>query len=124
MNIVLDTHTLGWLLTENKKIPKKVKDCFRKADIVFIPTIVLTELLYMLKKKRKIGQFTKILIKLRGRKRFSFVSLDFGISEKCLKYAQRLEMHDNIIVVTAEYLDIPLVTKDPQIQKVYKNTIW
>lgn len=124
MNIVLDTHSLSWILTKDKKLTDKAKNSFRQAEIVFVPIIVLMELLYMLKKKRKAGQFTKILSRLKKEERFSFVYLDLEIAEKCLEYAYQLEMHDNIIVITAKTLDLPLVTKDPQIQKIYKNTIW
>lgn len=124
MNVVLDTHTLSWILTKDKKLTDKAKNSFRQAGIIFIPLIVLMELLYMLKKKRKANQFTKLLSRLKRENRFSFTSLDYGIAEKCFENVYELEMHDNIIVSTAKSLNLPLVTKDPQIQKVYKNTIW
>lgn len=120
----MDTHTLSWLLTKDKKLTDRAKNSFRQASIVFVPIIVLMELLYMLKKKRKASKFTKILARLKKEERFSFISLDFETAEKCLEYAYKLEMHDNIIVSTARNLNLPLVTKDTQIKKIYQNTIW
>lgn len=124
MNVVLDTHTLSWLLTNNPKLSSKGREYFRKAEIVFVPTIVLLELMYMLKRNKEINKFPTILKELKEEGRFFFTSLGLEISEKCLKNAGKLEMHDNIIVSTAEYLKLPLLTKDPQIQKVYKKIIW
>jgi PIN domain nuclease of toxin-antitoxin system len=124
VNVVIDTHALIWLLTDDKKISLKAKEYFRGAGIVFIPTIVILELMYMLKKSKEAHKFPNIMNDLKQEGRLFFVSLDVDIAENNLKYSEKLEMHDNIIVATAEYLKLPLITKDSQIQKVYKNTVW
>ncbi len=81
MNVLLDTHTLFWLFTSDKKISNKAKLTFRKAKQVFIPTIVILELLYLLNKKKLNDQFPKILDQLKTEGRISFISLDIAIVE-------------------------------------------
>lgn len=124
MNILIDTHTLHWLLTNDPKIKEKTKDCFRRAEKVFVPTIVLLELLYTMRKKGLEGEFPITLDQLKNEGRFIFVSLDLNVVEVLIDMAKELEMHDRIIVSTAKVLNLPIITKDPQIQRVYKNTIW
>lgn len=124
MNIVLDTHTLSWLLTKDKRISQKARNYFHRAVKVFIPTIVLLELLYLLKKQKRASEFPEILTGLKNEGRLSFISLDLNITEKSLEVYEKLEMHDSIIVTTSNVLNAPLITKDETIQKVYKNTIW
>lgn len=124
MNVLLDTHALFWLFTSDKRISIKAKLKFREAKKVFIPTIVLLELLYLLNKKKLNGQFLKILDQLKAEGRINFVSLDMAIVENMPKQDFVLEMHDNAIVTSAQILSLPIITKDRTIRKVYKNTIW
>lgn len=124
MNVLLDTHTLFWLFTSDKRISNKAKLKFREAKKVFIPTIVLLELLYLLKKKRLNDQFSGILNQLKAEGRINFISLDIAIVENMPDTDFRLEMHDSAIVTSAHILDLPIITKDRAIRKIYKNTIW
>ena len=124
MNILLDTHTLHWLLTNDSKIRGKIRDNFRRAEKVFVPTIVLMELLYTMRKKNRESEFPSVLNQLKNEGRFVFISLDLDIVERVAGIGKELEMHDRIIVTTAETLHVPLITKDETIQKIYKNTIW
>lgn len=124
MNVLLDTHTLFWLFTSDKRISNKAKLTFREAKQVFIPTIVLLELLYLLNKKKLNDQFSKILDQLKTEGRISFVSLDMAIVENMPNDDFRLEMHDSAIVTSAQTLNLPIITKDRTIRKIYKNTIW
>lgn len=124
MNIVIDTHALLWLLTNDAKISSQAKEAARDAIQINIPTIVLLELLYLLNKKRLTKTFSSILMKLKLDKSYSMVPLDIFVVEKIAQKPIDLEMHDNIIVSTAEILDLPIVTKDQLIQKVYPKTIW
>lgn len=124
MNVLLDTHTLFWLFTSDKRISDKAKSEFRAAKQIFIPTIVLLELLYLLNKKKLNDQFPKILDQLKAEGRINFISLDMAIVENMPRDDLRLEIHDSAIVTSAQILDLPILTKDRVIRKVYKNTIW
>ncbi len=124
MNVLLDTHTLFWLFTNDPRISNKARTKFREASKVFIPTIVLLELLYLLKKKKLHGQFSKILNQLKAEGRINFISLDMAVVENIDTKDFVLEIHDSAIVTSAQMLDLPIITKDRAVRKVYKNTIW
>ena len=122
--VSIDTHALLWYITNDKRLPQVDRDILKAASRVFVPTIVLLELLYLLQKRGRIQMFSLILNRLKKFRKYSVVALDLAILGEVPKYSLKLEMHDAIIVVTAKVLNLPLVTKDETIQKVYKNTIW
>lgn len=124
MNIVIDTHALFWYLGKDSRLSKVAQQYIIEAPNIFIPTIVLLELLYLLKKKKLNKEFPKILNTLKKQNRYIFPSLDLNLVEADLKIFRRLEIHDSVIVTTAKILELPLITKDETIQKIYKNTIW
>lgn len=125
MKILLDTHTLFWALTEDPHISQKAADSYFQAKIIYIPTIVLLELLYLINKKGIFALFSKTLGKIkRDKQRFVVVSLDLSVVQAAAKLSSQLEMHDGIIVASAKLLKVTIVTKDKTIQEVYPNTIW
>lgn len=124
MKIVTDTHSLFWYFTADKKLSKTAKVTIDNADNIFIPTIVLAELLYIFNKKKKQDQFDLILTEFRENLKYIIVSLDLGIIESMIEFSTSLEIHDAAIVATSSIMKIPFLTKDRTIRKVYKNTIW
>lgn len=124
MNIILDTHALLWNLTEYKRLSPKVRTTLDEASGIFLPTIVLLELLYTLQKKKEVKKFSTILNRIKRSKKYFIVSLDLDVVEIMPQLSFKFEMHDAVIVATAQLLKAPLVTKDETIQKIYKDTIW
>lgn len=124
MKIVIDTHVLFWYLIPQKKLKLEIIEILRNAEQIFVPTIVLLELFYTMKKLKIAGQFKKLLKTIKTSRQYTITTLDLVVVEEVAESGGLLEMHDNIILTTAKSLKLPLVTKDPEIQKVYKNTIW
>lgn len=124
MKILVDTHTIFWFFTADKRISNKAKSYLSKASRIFIPTIVLLELLYLMRKIGMENQFIDINKQLKTDSRTTFVSLDLAIVEAIARNPEAIEMHDAVIVASAQTLQVPLVTKDGTIQKVYPKTIW
>jgi len=124
MQILLDTHTLFWNLTLQRiKLPKKVQNLLEVADELILPTIVLLELSGLLHKKRKKKHFDILLSQIPESK-YVIVPLDLAIVEETHRIEGGLELHDKVIIATAKFLDIPILTKDRQISKSYKKTVW
>lgn len=124
MNILLDTHSFYWILTNSRQLSQKARVSFTSAKQIFIPAIVLLELLYLLEKKKENKKFDHILRRLLKDERYVVVSLDTATVQEVVKTSARLEMHDRIIVASAKLLDASLITKDRVIRKYYKHTIW
>ena len=60
MNVIIDTHGLYWYFTANKSLTQKARINLDTAKTIFIPLIVLGELLYLQQKKHSLKQFQKI----------------------------------------------------------------
>lgn len=124
MNIVIDTHSLLWYFTADKKLKESAKHIVDNSLTIFIPLISLLELFYLLNKRRKLNDFYSIFNSIKVNDRFELVSLDLKTTEKVFVLSSKIEMHDAIIIATADLLSLPLVTKDRKIREIYENTIW
>lgn len=123
MNILLDTNALFWYLEDSPSLSKIAETIIDRASQLFIPTIVLLELLYLLKKTKRSSEFAMVLDKI-VEKKCKVLSLDLATAVTTYNLISDLEMHNAVIVATAKLLGLPIITRDKIIRKVYKNTIW
>ena len=129
MNFVADTHALLWWFTDSPKLGKKAagifEECEKGENIVFIPTIVIAEALSIFDKKRISFDFKKLLKRINESEHFVIVSLDYPVLQKMIELTDIPELHDKIIVSTAKYLDLPVITKDAVLQDLsHIKTVW
>ena len=61
MEVVLDSHTLFWLLTDSPKLSKLAKKYIEKSKRVILSSIVLMEILYLLEKNNLAFRFIEVL---------------------------------------------------------------
>ena len=124
MKVIIDTHILFWLLTQDTdKLTYKVLSTLEEAEEVILPTIVLLELLGLLLKKKQLEYFN-ILLNQIPKSKYIVVPLDLAIIKETRKIKDSFELHDKVIVATAKYLKLPIVTKDEEITEKYKDIIW
>ena len=123
MEIVIDSHTLFWFLTNNPKLSRKAKRLIEESDKAIIPSIVLMEILYLLEKNNLSYKFIEFLSELKIRN-YLVYPLDLRVISQTLTINPELEMHDRIIIATAQIFSAPLISKDSQIKKFYSKTIW
>lgn len=76
MNVVIDTHSLLWLITDNKKLSRSAKLAVRKASKVYIPTIVILELFYLMVKFQRKDYFPMLLEDIKRDTKHILVSLE------------------------------------------------
>lgn len=129
MNFVTDTHALLWWFTDSPKITAKVSAIFEKCErgenIIFVPSIVIAEALSIFDKKRIAFNFKKLFKNIHDSENFILVALDYSILLKMINLKDISELHDKIIVSTAKYLNIPIITKDEFLQRLPNvKTIW
>jgi PIN domain nuclease of toxin-antitoxin system len=129
MNFVTDTHALIWWFTNSPRISLKASEIFEKCEkgenVIFIPSIVIAEALSIFDKKRLSFNFKNLFKKINDSENFVLVALDYPILQKMVALKEIPELHDKIIVSTAKYLNLPIITKD----KILRNlpsikTIW
>jgi PIN domain nuclease of toxin-antitoxin system len=129
MNFVTDTHALLWWFSDSPKISPYASGIFEKCElgenIIFIPSIVIAEALSIFEKKRIAFDFKKLLRKINESDNFVIIALDSTILQKMLDLKDVPELHDKIIIATARYLNLPVITKDETLQKLsYIKTVW
>jgi PIN domain nuclease of toxin-antitoxin system len=129
MNFVADTHALLWWFSDSSKISATAsqifEQCERGGNIIFIPSIVVAELLSIFDKNRVSFNFKNLFKKIRTSENFVLIALDYPILEKMIALKEVPELHDKIIASTAKYLKVPIITKDRVLQSLPSiRTVW
>ena len=129
MLYITDTHSLVWFLSDYSKLGKNSLDIFNKAEegkcIVFIPTIVLAEVMYICEKKKVSVKFKDILKKLENSLNYIVYNLDLEVLIKSQDLVKINELHDKIITATAQIVKAKILTKDENIKNSgYAETVW
>ncbi len=123
MKILLDTHSLVWFLSSSYKLSGKAREAIISAGIIILPTIVLLEAYHVSKKLRFERGFELFLSKLPSPD-FQIAQLDLSAVKSYIELGDDLEIHDRIIVSCAKLLNLPIVTRDQEISKIYPKVIW
>ena len=129
MNFVTDTHALLWWFADSPRISLKASEIFEKCEkgenVIFIPSIVIAEALSIFDKKRVSFNFKNLFKKIRASNNFVLIALDYPVLQKMIDLREIPELHDKIIVSTAKYLKLPIITKDKILQNLSSiKTIW
>jgi PIN domain nuclease of toxin-antitoxin system len=128
MNFVSDTHSLLWYFTDDPRLGKTALKAFEdtiKKGIVIVPSIVLAEIMHISKRGKTGLSFQKTLELIEEVENFQISPLDSDILKAADSIKTDLEMHDRLIVATAIWHKLPLVTKDETIVKSkLVRTIW
>jgi len=123
VKVIIDTHTLVWFLFADERLSRKARESLLAAEIVFLPTIVLLEAFHVSRKLNFEKEFRAFLSDVPSLK-FKTLSLDVGLVQNYVNFDHDLEIHDGIIVSSAKFLGLPIVTKDKAISTVYQKVIW
>jgi predicted nucleic acid-binding protein len=118
-SFVTDTQALVKFMMGKKVINDRCHQAFQSADkgesTIIIPAIVLMEMLYLFEKSRiDVGLLqTEELFKSQN---YQFEPISFDILKTAAEIDDIPELHDRVIAATARYLDLPLITNDPEIR--------
>ncbi len=117
---VTDTHSLVWYFTGSPRLSKKALKVFDKTleeGSIIIPTVVLAEIMYISRKGRIKLSFAETVKKIEESENFEIAPLDLDILNTADEMDYDLEMHDRLIVATALFFDVPLITRDEVIKE-------
>ncbi|NLY04593.1 MAG: type II toxin-antitoxin system VapC family toxin [Candidatus Atribacteria bacterium] len=118
-----------WYFTGSKKLGQKALEVFRNSlsgkSIIFIPTIVLAEIIDIIEKKRISVNYEELLDEIEKGSNFEIYPLDVNVLKTLKEIKGISELHDKIIVATAKLLEAKVITKDADIQSSNMvKTIW
>lgn len=119
MEYLADTVAIIRHFSKAGKIGSKAKEIFKQADtgnnIIWISIISLAEVMYLAERHRipiNLDEFTGIL---EGLDNYRIVDLNIEII-MVANTIHEFELHDRLIVASAKYLNIPIITSDAEIQ--------
>lgn len=132
VDVVIDTNIVVFYFRDVAKLTKLAENAVDDAvdgGTVFVPSIVLVELVYLIEKNRVPAE---VLDKLRqafddDTTAFELADLSRGVADELGNIDRSIvaDMPDRIVAATALYLGIPLVTSDGYIRKLTNvETIW
>jgi len=126
--ITVDAHSLIWYVHEpsNVKLTKKAIEIIDNAErngIIYVPSIVLLEILRLVEKGKYPISFDALVKSIENHARYEVIPLNTDLIS-ILKNIHGLELHDRIIVATAMMTNTILVSKDREIRASDLNVIW
>ena len=128
MNYLADTVTIVRHFSGTGRIGRVAKIVLEGVEsgenYLFLSTVSLVEILYLSEKKRIEIDLENSLRKMKGSRNYSVVDLTSNIISRAaeIKYP---EVFDRLIIATAQYLDVPLITSDEGIKESrFVETVW
>jgi len=130
--VVVDTHAAVWYLLNSQRLSPSAGAALDAAtqggDPVYVASISLVEVVYLVEKGRLPGFALERLSNALADPASGFVTapLDLAVAQALRRIPRDVvpDMPDRIIAATALHLDLPLVTRDSDIQKTAVKTIW
>jgi len=125
---VTDTMALV-LRIEKRKLGLKVKAAFDSAEagnaLIYLPGIVLAEILYLSEKKRIQTDLSSVSNYLSQFPNIREYPVDLAVAQSAAQIHDIPELHDRLIAGTARLLQRELLSNDPAIQaSTSVRTIW
>lgn len=126
---VTDTTAFIRHLARSKKQGKNASRIFEEADrgscIVFIPVMVLMEILYLSEKNRISTTLPDVIKLVQNSTNYRIYPITGEVVLTAKEITDVPELHDRIIAATAVLLGLNLISKDSVIGKsAFLKTIW
>ena len=130
--VVVDTHAVIWALLDRSRLSAAAKETLETANRsgapVYVPTISIVEIVYLIEKGRLPVEVKARLGELLDDQSTNLIatSLDHEIADRVEHVSRDAipDMPDRVIAATALHLGLPLVTRDAQIRASDLKTIW
>ena len=124
------TDTMGLVLRlEQRRMPPTAKAIFDAVEsgqaIVYVPTIVFAEILYLSEKRRISLSLHTVAEHLEKFQHYQEYPMSLAVIQAAAQITDIPELHDRLIAGTARLLHLDLITNDPTIQaSAFVRTVW
>ena len=126
---VTDTMGLIWHLTKSERLGKNASKIFEEADtgacVIFIPAMVLMEVLYLSEKNRISTTLPDVTQLVQNSTNYRIYPITAEVILKAKEITDIPELHDRIIAATAVLLGLNLISQDSVIGlSEFLTTVW
>jgi PIN domain nuclease of toxin-antitoxin system len=123
VTLLLDTHAIIWLYTDDPQMSSTARDAIRQADAVFVSFASAWE--YGIKRLQRPEEFGPSFDEIRGAMPVSGLGIEFDLHA----YAESLppihrDPFDRMLIAQALHHELTLVTKDSEISRYPVSTLW
>ena len=128
MDYLADTVAIIRHFSKLGKLGKYAKEILEKADrglnTIWISVISLAEIMYLSERNRIDLNLEEFCQNIENLVNYKFLDLNVEIVLRA-SFIKDLELHDRLIVASAKYLEIPILTSDKQIKTQKEiDVIW
>jgi len=129
MICVADTTPFLWYLTDDERLSESAHKAFSECEkgklVIALPINVLAEGAYIAERYNAASKFQKIVDSIESSRNYVFYPMDLEVVKKVGELKKLSELHDKIVVATAQILSAPLITDDENIKDSgYVEIIW
>jgi PIN domain nuclease of toxin-antitoxin system len=132
MSAVLDTHTVLWYLENSKELSTiaraTIEEAIRDARDIRVSAISIIETVYLVERRRLPQTALERRRSALGDPNSGLLiaPVNAGVADAIPNIPRDVvpDMPDRIIAATAQYLGLPLVTRDRRLQASGLKTIW
>jgi len=121
MECLADTIAIIRYFSELEPLGRKAKEVLEGADkgenVIWISIISVVEIMYLAEKNRIPLDLEELMEVLEKTNNYIVVDLDLEIVNVASKISG-MDLHDRLIVATAKYLEVPIISND----KVIRNS--
>lgn len=130
--VAVDTHAIVWYLSNDRRLSGKAIEALDRAsaagEYIYVPSICLVELTYLVEKRRLPAIARERLIRAFDEPSTSckLAPLDRAVADT-LQLVDRNEvpdMPDRVVAATAAALKVPLISRDGKIRSSKIETLW
>lgn len=130
--VLADTHAIIWYLTKSNRLSDRALEAFESAirsnDKIYISVITIVEMVYLVEKNKIPSEaFEQLIYKIDSDEiPIEVIPLDLSVSSVITSIPRDIvpDMPDRIIAATAQYHELPLITRDAHILRLKIETIW
>jgi PIN domain nuclease of toxin-antitoxin system len=117
MIYVADTVTLVWHLEKQRRLGAQARRVLQEADqgqhTIVLSGATLMEILYLSERRRISVDLATLKDLLARNQNYSVAPVSFEVIEATASINDIPELHDRVIAGTAAWLNIPILTNDP-----------
>ncbi|MBD3242248.1 MAG: hypothetical protein GF331_16770 [Chitinivibrionales bacterium] len=125
MDYVLDTHPLVFLMFEPEALGSRARKAIADhRTTLLVPTMAVLELQYLIEIGRVEGRATDVIDYIEQTPRIRLIAFSESELRESVVRLDTRDPFDRVILASAMCRDLPVITRDRWMRRVYRKTCW